>query len=84
MSLEAAQPPNLAEGAGTPARSCRTCRHWSQWLASTGDCLAYLVKRREALILAEDVDDFRTRWPERCARDTRADDVCDDFEAEPA
>ena len=63
-------------------RACAGCRFWSRWLATTGDCMAYAYKRRDALIASDDPEAFARDWPQRPARDTQADDTCEQWEAE--
>lgn len=76
-----AQPRNLREGGGDAERSCETCEFWSRWLSGTGDCMAYALKRRDASLEAVDREAFARDWPLLPARDTQADDVCDEWEA---
>lgn len=59
---------------------CANCRWWSQWLSTTGDCMEYVMKRREALMRSLDTEAFNREWPARSAHDTQADDTCDQFE----
>jgi hypothetical protein len=64
-----------------PPQHCETCTFWSQWLSTTGDCMHYALARRDALIVAEDMEAYRRDWPQRPALDTQASDTCADWKA---
>lgn len=61
--------------ADDPNRCCGTCRYWSRWLPSTGDCLYYALLRRQAII------DGRPAVPPKAARTSSDLEVCDGWEA---
>jgi len=62
-------------------KECASCRYWSRWLPETGDCLLYAMLRQEALLAAEDMEDFRRDWPSKCTRATSAHETCDKWTA---
>jgi len=68
------------------AGNCGSCRFWSQWLSTTGDCMAYPYKRREAMMRWDTATQgpFDAAWPAKSAHDTQADDSCDQFELSTA
>lgn len=63
-----------------PPETCRTCQYWSAWLPNHGDCLAYALKRLDAMLIDEDSATFAERWPKRSARETAGADTCEQWE----
>ncbi len=75
------RPSPSAGGDVPPAwRYCKGCRFWSQWLPTTGDCMAYASKRQDAWLASDDMEAFAREWPPRPAADTQAHDTCDQWE----
>lgn len=63
-------------------RACRTCVHWSAYMADLGECLEYITRRQDAWARADDVVTFHRAWPHKAAENRRGHERCERHEPE--